>query len=73
MCAGVCGGVGIGVPSTSRPADQQTSRPADQQGSVRMRVGFGLLLRFYFLDVYGFARVPDLDCAARVARIGAVG
>ena len=48
-------------------------RPADQQGSVRMRVGFGLLLRFYFLDVYGFARVPDLDCAARVARIGAVG
>lgn len=45
-----------------------------------MRVGFGPLLRFFFLDVYGFfldvygfARVPDLDCAARVARIGAVG
>lgn len=34
-----------------------------------MRVGFDLLLRFFFLDVYGFARVPDLDCAARVARI----
>lgn len=73
---GLCSGVprihvcwGLRWRGYRRAVDQQTSRPADQQGSVRMRVGFDPLLRFFFLDVYGFARVPDLDCAARVARI----